>query len=183
MTPRENVLIPKVYIDKYVSNIARELDSIFCDSVAYPNTLTNVIFIGLMDGSLFFLSDLLRTISFDAPYAMIKASSYLGSNSTGIVEIDLMGLDSTKLKNKTVVLVDEIVDTGRTLSAVKKRIKSLGATKIYTCVLLDKPCKRVESVRVDFIGHTIEDVFVLGYGLDLNGRYRNVPHIFTKRSN
>jgi hypoxanthine phosphoribosyltransferase len=177
---REKILIPKVYIDKYVSNISRELDTIFCDSVAYPNTLTNVIFIGLMDGSLFFLADLMRTISFDAPYAMIKANSYMGSNSTGIVEIDLMGLDAKRIKNKTVVLVDEIVDTGRTLSAVKRRIKSLGASKIYTCVLLDKPCKRVEKIRVDFTGHTIEDLFVLGYGLDLDGRYRNVPYIFTK---
>jgi hypoxanthine phosphoribosyltransferase len=130
--------------------------------------------LALLDGAYCFVADLARCIDLpDLRLHFSRASSYgSGTSSSGKVTLEPL----PPFANRTVLLVDDILDTGRTLQAVKA---SLGDTTVHTCVLLDKPTRRVpEGLQVaDYIGFTIPDTFVVGYGLDHDGRYRHLPDI------
>lgn len=131
--------------------------------------------LGLMNGSLFFLADLARRLPLDTRIESWRLQSYAGRASSGQVRgLEACGGDFT---GRRVVIVDDILDTGRTLDAVKKRVAALGARKIEVCVLLRKKRKREVPVRADWVGFDIPDRFVVGYGLDDDGKYRALRSI------
>jgi hypoxanthine phosphoribosyltransferase len=136
----------------------------------------NVLVLGVMNGALFFLADLLRALDLDdAQIACVRLASYAGTKSTGL----LRGLDDLgdECRGRHVLIVDDILDTGRTLSALRARLKKLGAADVKICVLLEKRRRHEIPVRADWTGFTIEDRFVVGYGLDYDGRYRTLKQI------
>ncbi len=135
-----------------------------------------VLVLGVMNGALFFLADLLRAVELDdAQIACVRLASYAGTQSTGLVR-GLDGLDE-ECRERHVLIVDDILDTGRTLSAVTERLTKHGALDVKICVLLEKRRPREVPVRADWTGFKIADEFVVGYGLDYNGRYRALKQI------
>jgi hypoxanthine phosphoribosyltransferase len=133
------------------------------------------IFLGVMNGALFFLADLLRAIDCDTEISCVRLASYVGARSSNKVQ----GLDAVdeSFRGRHVLVVDDILDTGRTLSALVARLKKLGAAEVKICVLLEKRRKHEVAVKPDWVGFKIADEFVVGYGLDYNGRYRGLKQI------
>jgi hypoxanthine phosphoribosyltransferase len=132
------------------------------------------LFLGIMNGALIFMADLLRATDLDSEVSCVRLSSYVGTERSG----SLRGLEAMgdSFKGRHVVIVDDILDTGNTLAAVIKRLKELGAVDVKVCVLLQKKKKQL-PVKVDWVGFRIPDQFVVGYGLDYNGRYRGLKQI------
>ncbi len=129
-----------------------------------------------MNGGLFFLADLLRAINLDeGEISCVRLASYKGTKSTGVLR-GLDGLDGS-FKGRHVVIVDDILDTGRTLSGLTARLKKLGAVDVKVCVLLEKRRRHEIPVKPNWIGFKIADEFVVGYGLDHDGRYRGLKQI------
>ena len=140
---------------------------------------TDFVMIGILRGSFIFLADLVRALYQQDVHPRIDfmtLESYGGgTESTGVVRVAKdVGL---KVAGADVLVVDDILDTGRTLSFAKQHLLTLDARTVRTCALLDKPARRVVPFQADHIGFTIEDRFVVGYGLDYDGRYRELPHI------
>jgi len=133
------------------------------------------IFLGVMNGALFFLGDLLRAVDLDTEISCVRLASYAGTQSTG----KLRGIDALgkSMAGRHVLVVDDILDTGRTLSALAARLKKLGAADVKICVLLEKSRRHEVAVRADWTGFKIADEFVVGYGLDYNGRYRGLKQV------
>jgi len=134
------------------------------------------IFLGVMNGALFFLADLLRAVDLDhVEISCVRLASYAGAQSTGTIR----GLDALgkSMSGRHVLIVDDILDTCRTLSALAARLKKLGAADVKICVLLEKKRRHEIPVRADWTGFKIADQFVVGYGLDYNGRYRTLKQI------
>lgn len=129
----------------------------------------------LLKGSLVFAADLIRNIELDVQIDMMRASSYEGTESTGSVKI-LQDLDAD-IEGRNVLVIEDIVDTGRTLSKILNLLKFRNPKSLKVCSFLNKPCRRVIEIPIDYCGHEIEDHFVVGYGLDLNEYYRNLPYI------
>jgi hypoxanthine phosphoribosyltransferase len=132
------------------------------------------LFLGIMNGALFFLADLLRAVELDSEISCVRLASYAGTKSTG----QLRGLEAMgeSFRGRHVVIVDDIFDTGNTLTAVVARLRELGAADVKICVLLHKKKAQI-PVRIDWVGFKIPDEFVVGYGLDYNGRYRGLKQI------
>jgi hypoxanthine phosphoribosyltransferase len=137
------------------------------------------LFLGVMNGALFFLGDLLRAVDLDhVEISCVRLASYAGTKSTGKLR-GLVGLDALgkSVAGRRVLIVDDILDTGRTLGALAARLKKLGAADVKICVLLEKRRPHEIPVRADWIGFKIADQFVVGYGLDYDGRYRTLKQI------
>ena len=132
------------------------------------------LFLGIMNGALLFLADLLRAVDLDSEVTCVRLASYHGTESTG----KLRGLEAMgdSFKGRHVVIVDDIFDTGTTLTGVIARLRELGAAEIKVCVLLQKK-KPQQPVRIDWVGFKIPDQFVVGYGLDYNGRFRGLKQV------
>lgn len=160
-------LISSTEIQARVRELGREISDYYG---AGPVTI-----IGLMNGALFFLVDLLRALELENEVECWRVTSYQGTESSG----HLRGLSQYKksLKKKRVLIVDDILDTGTTLFEVCKHVRELGAEEIKICVLLNKQRKRLHPVEADWQGFEIKDQFVIGYGLDFDGRYRSLPMI------
>ncbi len=161
------VLISRTQIRERIRVLARQIDR------AYPAKPPVVV--GLMNGSLFFLVDLLRELPQHYTVECWRVTSYRGKESTHL----LSGLNSCRgdFRGRDVLVVDDILDTGLTLSRVRKHLEHLGARDIKVCVLLSKRVKRVVPMRADWSGFAIPNAFVIGYGLDLDGKYRSLPEI------
>ncbi len=129
-----------------------------------------------LKGALVFSADLIRRLDMPVHLMTVTARSYRGADTTpGALELSLSDLES--LSGRDVLIVDDILDTGRTLSAVATELRRLGPASLSSVVLLDKPSRRQVDLQADFVGFTIEDHFVVGYGLDHDGLYRNLPFI------
>jgi hypoxanthine phosphoribosyltransferase len=140
---------------------------------------SNFAMVGILRGSFVFLADLVRALYFHGIHPRIDfmtLESYgSGTESSGRVTVSKdISLD---VSQATVIVVDDILDTGRTLSFAVDLLRQRGARAVKSCVLLDKPARRVVPMRADFRGFEIEDEFVVGYGLDYDGRYRELPYI------
>ncbi len=130
----------------------------------------------VLKGAVTFMSDLMRTIDLNLSIDFIAVSSYgKGKNSTGEVKI-VKDLDGP-LEGREIILVEDILDTGLTLSYLLNNFRSRGATSIKIAALLNKPERRKVDVQADYVGFEIPDKFVVGYGLDYAERYRNLPYI------
>ena len=135
-----------------------------------------VCLICILKGSVFFTCELAKRITNPVEMEFMSVSSYgSGTESSGIVKIvqDL----STSIEGKNVIVVEDIIDTGRTLSYLLENLKTRSPKSVRLCTLLDKPERRVVDVKVDYVGFEIPDEFVVGYGLDYNQQYRNLPYI------
>lgn len=129
----------------------------------------------LLDGSLVFTANLLLQIKIPVNLYSIKVSSYIGTESSG--ELKYQNLDLNYCKDKDILLIDDILDSGLTLSSVVKKVYEAGATTVRTCVLLHKQVDRSVEIEPDYKAFDIENEFVVGFGMDYNGLYRNLPYI------
>ncbi len=138
------------------------------------------IMVGVLTGAFVFLADLVRRLDFPLEVDFVEASSY-GESTVGgevVIRIDL----TRDVEGRHVVLVDDILDTGRTLSALRSTLRKRGARSVRTCCLLDKPDRREVDFEADYVGAKIPDVFVVGYGLDYAHGHRNLPFIGVLRT-
>jgi len=169
MDSRIKVLISESELDKRTSELAYEINRDFAGK--------SVKVLCVLTGGVMFMVDLVKKLDLDIEMDFMDISSYGASTqSSGIIRIDR---DLEKpITGKCVLLVEDIIDTGRTLSHVKKHMMSQNPECLKICTLLDKPDRRVvNDVTPDYIGFTIPDKFVIGYGLDYNQKYRNLPFI------
>lgn len=134
------------------------------------------LFICILNGSFMFASDLLKQINIPAEICFIKLASYKGTKSTGKV-ITAIGLD-IQLKDRHVVILEDIVDTGKTLAAFLPEILNQRPASMAICALLHKPEATVHPIDLKYVGFTIPNRFVVGYGLDYDGYGRNIPEIY-----
>src|SRR5258707_9188631 len=134
-----------------------------------------MVVVSLLNGTVTFLADLIRNLSLPLRLDFIGVSSYgAGTESGELVFSKELRLD---VRGRDVLLVDDILDTGKTLSRVLSKLQALKPRRIKTCVLLNKAARRVEDIEADYIGFEIPDFFVVGYGLDFAERYRNLPFV------
>ncbi|MDO4701226.1 MAG: hypoxanthine phosphoribosyltransferase [Erysipelotrichaceae bacterium] len=134
------------------------------------------LLVALLKGSVPFLSELIKHIKMDVEFDFMDVSSYEGTESIGDIRIN-KDLDRS-IKGVDILLVEDIVDTGRTLKNVKEMLFNKGAASVRVVALLDKPSRRVvEDIHAEYIGFEIPDAFVVGFGLDYNQKYRNLPYI------
>ena len=134
-----------------------------------------LVVISLLNGTVLFLADLIRQLSLPLRLDFIGVSSY----GTGTESGDLIFTKEPRLdvRGRDTLIVDDILDTGRTMSRVLSKMRALKPRRIKTCVLLNKAARRVEDIEADYVGFEIPDVFVVGYGLDYAERYRNLPFV------
>ncbi len=163
------LLIPKTGIKQRIEELAEEINRFFPPD-------EELVVVGLLKGSFIFVSDLVRELNRNLYVDFIAAGSYIGTESSGNVEIkkDL----EMDIKGKNVLLVDDILDTGRTFKKVLELLKLREPLRLKTCVLLDKPERRVVDIEADFVGFKIPDRFVVGYGLDWDELGRHFKHIY-----
>ncbi|TAK92572.1 MAG: hypoxanthine phosphoribosyltransferase [Verrucomicrobia bacterium] len=134
-----------------------------------------MVVVSLLNGTVMFLGDLIRHLCLPLRLDFMGVSSYgAGTESGDLVFTKELRLD---VAGRDVLLVDDILDTGKTLSRVIPKLQALRPRRMKVCVLLDKPARRVEKVSADYVGFTIPDVFVVGYGLDYAEKYRNLPFV------
>jgi hypoxanthine phosphoribosyltransferase len=138
----------------------------------------NLVLVGVLQGAIPFVADLMRALSIDLTVDFLRASSY-GSGTTSSGAVRLVTDLTVDIADRHVLIVDDIVDTGHTLAALRRALEVRGPRSVRTCVLLDKTGRRETEVTIDYVGFTIPNVFVVGYGLDYGGLYRNLPHVAT----
>ena len=135
-----------------------------------------LVLIGTLKGAIPWMADLMKNITLDTKIDFVSASSYgSGTESSGKVLLKKdIGLD---IKDKHVLIVEDIVDTGNTLKVLKEYFEEKGPKSVKICTLLDKPARRTADVKADYIGFVVDDLFIVGYGLDFDQKYRNLPYI------
>jgi hypoxanthine phosphoribosyltransferase len=162
------VLIPAEAIRRRVSELGREIALHYGDRTP--------VLVGVLKGAVVFLADLIRAVEAPLECDFIAVSSYgAQSRSSGIVKLtaDL----AASVEERDVLIVEDIVDTGRTLAYLQRNLETRQPRSVRVCTLLDKAARREVPVTLHHVGFTIPDEFVVGYGLDYGGRYRNLPHI------
>jgi hypoxanthine phosphoribosyltransferase/bifunctional protein TilS/HprT len=166
----ERVLISQEEIHAIVQRLGKTIVEDYKDK--FP------IVLGLLKGCVPFMADLLKTLDMHLEIAFMNVSSYHGGiESTGDVKID-MDLDTT-VKDRHILIAEDIVDSGRTIQAVVELLKYRGAKSVKVVTLMDKPTGRVIDFVPEYIGKTIPKAFVVGYGLDYEEKYRNIPYVGT----
>ena len=164
----KEILLTKQEIDMMVHKIASSVNDDF-----RGEEVTAVV---ILKGSMMFAADLVRCLTVNVKLDFMQASSYGGGvESSGVINIkkDL----ETDVKGKNVLIIEDIVDSGRTLSLLREEIEKRGAKKVAIASLLSKPSRRVVDVEVEYIGAEIPDEFVVGYGLDMDEKYRQLDYI------
>ena len=162
------VLISQEQIAARVAEMGQEITRDFAGQ--------SVMLIGVLKGACLFLSDLAREISLDATFDFIAVSSY-GTAKQSAGEVQLIKDVTGPLQNQNVILVEDILDTGLTLSFLKKLFEARQPRALKIAALLDKPSRRQRPIQADYVGFKIPDEFVVGYGLDYAERYRNLADI------
>ena len=161
------ILITDDEIARRIRRMSRDIASDFAGR--------EMVVVSLLNGTVMFLADLIRNLSLPLRLDFIGVSSYgAGTESGELVFTKELRLD---VRGRDVLLVDDILDTGRTLDRVLAKLRALKPGTIKTCVLLNKAARRVATVEADYVGFEIPDVFVVGYGLDFAERYRNLPFV------
>ena len=168
MAEKINVLISEQDVDAKIAEIGKQI------SEEYAGKQVHLICI--LKGSVFFTCELAKRITVPVSMDFMSVSSYGdGTSSSGIVKI-VKDLDET-IEGKDVIVIEDIIDSGRTLSYLLEVLAKRNPSSMRLCTLLDKPDRRVREVHVDYTGFNIPDEFVVGYGLDYAQKYRNLPYI------
>ena len=161
------VLYDEKTLVKRTKEIAEELYKKYGDD--------EVVFVCTLKGAVFFACDLLKHYKGDGRIEFLRVSSYEGESSTGKISLKLP-LDAEKVYGKHIVIVEDIVDTGYTLEFIDY-LSNMHPKSVINCALLDKKARRLVKIDPDFSGFVIDDLFVIGYGLDYDQKYRNLPYI------
>ena len=163
----ERILITNDRLARRIRQMSREIERDFKGR--------EMVVVSLLNGTVMFLADLIRNLSLPLRLDFIGVSSYgAGTESGELVFTKELRLD---VRGRDVLLVDDILDTGKTLYRVASKLRALKPRRLRTCVLLNKAARRVEDVQADYTGFEIPDFFVVGYGLDFAERYRNLPFV------
>ena len=162
--------ISEEVIRKKVEEIARSISEEYKDN--------EPVLIGILNGSFIFIADLIRKISIPSEVDFIRLASY-GSNSISSGKIKLTKDIELLLRGKPVIIVEDIIDTGLTLSYLIKHIKKKSPESIRVCTLINKFGRRQKEIGIDYRGFDIEDGFLVGYGLDYSEKYRHLPYILS----
>lgn len=169
--PYKKILISAEQIGRTVRRMAQEVN-------AHYAMADGVLALVILEGAKYFARDLLAHVDFLIQTEYLGASSYKGgTQSTGTVEIRETEALRRKIEGRRILLIDDIYDTGLTLAAVQEWVRACGPADVKTCVLLEKQIPHKKQIAVDFLGLRIEDAFVIGYGLDYEGRYRELPFV------
>lgn len=167
---KEKILFTKSEID----NKVKELGEII--SKDYKNK--DLIVVSLLKGAFVFTADLVREITVPVEIDFMTTSSYgYGQESSG--EVELVSDISSVIENRDVLIVDDIIDSGYTMLRVKEYLEKKSPKSIRICTMLDKPSRRKVKIDADYVGFSIPDLFIVGYGLNYEEHYRNIPYIFT----
>lgn len=168
MKERVTVLIPEEKVEERIQQMAEEISRDYAGKTVH--------LIGILKGSVFFVCELAKRLTVPVTMDFMSVSSYgSGTKSTGVVKL-IKDLDDP-IMDKDVLVVEDIIDSGNTLSYLLKNLSDRKPASIKLCTLLDKPERREKEVYVDYQGFQIPDEFVIGYGLDYDQRYRNLPYI------
>ena len=168
-TDVESILFTEEQIAARCVELAQQIEKDYNEKNEIP------VIVGLLKGSVPFMAELMKRFTFPCEIDFMSVSSYKGTESVGDVRI-MKDMDLS-CKDRPILLVEDIVDTGRTLKEVKKMFARKGATDVKIVALLNKPDRRVVDIEADYIGYNVPDEFVVGYGLDYNQKYRNLPYI------
>ncbi len=163
----QEILVSSEQLDAGIGKLAERI------SADYAGRCLTMV--GVLKGSVFFLTDLARRVSTDVRLDFMMLSSYSGAHSTGVVRI-LLDLKES-IEDSDVLIVEDIVDSGLTMDYMLQNLRTRKPRSLEICTLLDKPSRRKAQVPIKYSGFTIPDRFVVGYGLDYNGIYRNLPYI------
>lgn len=162
------VLITEEQIKARAKEIGRQISEEFAGE--------EVMLVGILKGAMMWMADVMKNITLDCTIDFMACSSYGSSTKTsGVVKIN-KDLDSD-IDGKNVIIVEDIVDSGITLSYLEKYLANRGPKAVRLCALLDKPSGRRNDLKADYVGFEVEDLFIVGYGLDYNQKYRNLPYI------
>ena len=164
------ILIHRDQIQARVRALASEI------AATYNGGDIGLTLVPILSGSIIFLADLIRELPLKMKLALVQISTYPGTATVPGTPRTVLGL-SGEVVGRDVLIVDDILDSGRTLRRVQEMIRSHGARSVRSAVLLRKPSKAPADVPVEFVGFDIDDLFVVGYGLDYNDHYRNYPHV------
>jgi len=170
---KPEILIKESILVHRVAELGQEI------SEFYHNC--NFTVISVSNGATLFVADLLRQIDIPLHLDTIMAHSYKGTESAG--EVKMLPDLKLDITGRDVLVVDDILDTGRTISKIVEFLKTQKPKSVKICVMLDKPSRRVIEIQADYVGFTVPDVFVVGYGMDYNEYYRNLPYVGTLSEN
>ncbi len=171
----ERVLLTEEEIAKKVREIGEQMGSVYQGK-------KEVVFVCILKGSVTFFSDLVRVVPFPVMYDFMCVSSY-GNAAVSGGSVKIIKDLTVDIKGKDVVLIEDILDTGNTLSALIPMLMEREPASLKLCCLLDKPDRRLKPIKADFVGFEIPDEFVIGYGLDYGEQYRQLPYVgILKRS-
>ena len=162
-----NVLINKSRLENRIEEMAKQIEKDYEGK--------DIVFIGILKGSVMFMTELAKNIKNNVEMDFMDVSSYEGTESSGDVRINSDIRNS--IKGKDVIIVEDIIDTGRTLTYLIEYLKQKNPNSLKIATMLSKPSRRIIELNVDYVGFSINDEFVVGYGLDYNEKYRNLPYI------
>lgn len=167
----ESILVSEEEIAEICDRIAAQINK------DYANSQKKLVLICILKGSLMFASELMKRITLPLELDFMKVSSYgSGTSSTGVINIHL-DINRKDVSDVDFIIVEDIIDSGRTLSHLIKYFTEKGAGSVRTVTLLDKPSRRTVEFVPDYCGKTIPDKFVVGFGLDYDEKYRNLPYV------
>ena len=172
--PAVEVLVSRSALDARIAELGRELSAVYANSSEPP------ILVSILKGATLFLADLMRAMPMDVNVEFMAVSSYAPTGEqSGVVRI-VKDLD-VNVMDRDVLIVEDIVDTGLTLNYLRKNLSARGPASLRAVTLIDKAVRRIVPVELEFRGFEIDDVFVVGYGLDFQGLYRNVQGLLAVR--
>ncbi|MBQ6017179.1 MAG: hypoxanthine phosphoribosyltransferase [Clostridiales bacterium] len=163
----DKVLVTHAEIEEMLDRISAELNRDYKD--------TPLVVVGILTGAFIFTADLVRRLEMPVIIDFMQVSSYVGEFSTG--ELKIKKDMSCDIKGMDVLIVEDIIDTGRTLKLLKEQLLTRGPKSLKICTAFDKPSRRVNDLVPDYNGITVPDEFIVGYGLDLDGKYRDFDDI------
>lgn len=166
----EKILISEDELKEIVARLAKRIDEDYKDK-------ENVVLVGVLKGSVTFMADLMKAMQIPASIDFMRVSSYGDSTtSSGNVNI-ILDLNRKNLPNENLIIIEDIVDSGRTLKYLVGYLLNKGAKSVKTVTLLDKPSRREVDYTPEYVGKQIENHFVIGYGLDYSEKYRTLPYV------
>lgn len=164
----KKILVSSEEITKREKELADEISKYYKEKNSVP------VIVGLLKGSVPFMMGLVMKLDIDCEIDFMDVSSYSGTNS---IEVRVIKDIEGSVTDRDVLIVEDIVDTGKTLEKVTEMFRAKGAKEIKIVTLLDKPARREKTIEADYVGFVVPDEFVIGYGLDYNQKYRNLPYI------
>jgi hypoxanthine phosphoribosyltransferase len=165
---KKKLILSRVDLDKRISELGKKITRDFAQA--------DLLIIGVLNGAFVFMADLVRHIDLPVQIDFIRVASYGAKRTSG--KISFTKDVELPISGKTILLVEDIVDTGRTISFLKDHFQQQGAKAVHICTLIDKKERRVVKVSADYIGFDVAEGFLVGYGLDFAEQYRHLPEVF-----